>query len=549
VLHCTLRVESERTLTDCDVDVLFEGTERARVGSFEEERTAARLGVQLLSGQPMAAGTTELRFRIPLDARLPLSHRGPAGEVEYILVARIRLGTKVVAESRRSVSLEPAAGAGPEPAVLLLRGAGGEVELGLGSTRVPAGARLPIRLAVLGTAASAHMAVSLVCWQRTWTREGTRDHELARYDAEAPALDPHGQASFSLMIPSSACASFGRERPDGMGLVGIAWTLELRLGPLGGSHHFATPIEVSAETRLALPEAPPVGASRRAALWSELASELGLAEQRGSYERASRGCVLIATPSARDRPTRASLEVPSLHLGLKLSAGPPARPDTLRDRVRAHDPSQAMPLFEALGITRLREWSVADLSDTRIVFEAARHLEWREALGPALEELFAVADTFDWQRRHLPAPTPFRQELASWRELADALNGDLEMARMRIEARADSRRIRIWPELDERRSVRGLRIRLDSGEDAPPTRGLWRDGDSRDAFQVEGEAGEGLSGLAKGAIEVAWSERAIEVCLRDSLAATSGILPASVLERLTRMESLLVRLAVRGPYR
>jgi hypothetical protein len=230
---------------------------------------------------------------------------------------------------------------------------------------------------------------------------------------------------------------------------------------------------------LAMPaDAPVLGSARTDAIWRQVAAEHGL-ELDGSamVGRAGQTSLRIWREhrGRRGLALLARLQYPSLELhldggllgGFRRLIGqehPPGDSDwERRHYVAGRELVQIQAawraLFGALAESgSLAAIALADLSDDELLLE----LDDPGQSKPPLRALCAVALSV---ARALPAaraaiPAPAAADVQAWRELADSLDGELELARMVVSCAIDGQRGEIASEWEAHGGVRHTRVSL-----------------------------------------------------------------------------------------
>jgi len=609
VLDCRREVDVE------GVNVRLEGEERWTVGSGDSSvtrrHTFVALGARLADRRTLPKGRTELNVRIPLPADAPPTYRGTAARIEYTLEVHVPIAWWP--DRRASFDIfvaAPAVDRLPDaPKVWSSRPGGPRAsephcEISVASEWTRSGDVVSGAVALSNVSQNRYSEVKVgLRGVETIYEPGGRERterEYLRYRIRLGAEEA-GEGEmlpFRFRLPTDAMPEIPwTHRPDGThGLCSLAWELEVVVGIRWGNDlTLRMPYRVlpmsprpgDAPSRLA---PPTVGSDRLRDMWAGIGSRHGLRYEAQTLFGALGGTMLAIRRDLMGRGGTyliAELTYDDLHLDLQVEPATSVQKvvgggvtigerDWDRDHyVRARDEAQAAAVLRRV-VPATANASLRRMDDRRLTIEVRD-----PGVSPSRMERFVdaattLARTFEAVRADPPPPTAMRDAVGAWRELATKIEGELEVARMRIEGRLGQigAEVRLAFDEDGEPLSTWLAVTPPSPLDADHALSL-RASESAIATieaRFEGEVCELIKTIANGTHELAIEPDRVAICVpallglpadhraqarprRLARIAASGDAPPALtvaiveqrLGRLTRLVRLLRGQA--GPYR
>jgi len=559
VLDCRRPVEIQ------GVHLRLEGEEAWTVGSGDSSTTRRRiflaLGTQLSEARELPRGRTELDVRIPIPNGAPPTYRGAAARIQYTLEVHVPIAWWPDRRASFDVFVAPAPvdRLPDEPQVWSSRPGGPRAnephcEISAASSWTRSGDVVSGAIALSNVAHNRYseVKVGLRGVETLYEPDGRKrtEREYLRYRIRLGAEEA-GEGEmlpFRFRLPPDAMPELPwTQRPDGSrGLCALAWELEVVVGVRWGTDlTLRMPYRVlpmsprpgDAPSRLA---PPTVGSDRLREMWAGIGAEHGLRYEAQTLFGTIGGTTLAIRRDLMGRGGTyliAELTYDELHLDLQVEPATKMQKVvgggvTIGDRdwdrdhyVRARDEEQAAEVLRRV-IPATANASLRRLDDERFTIEV------RDAgVSPTRMERFVDAATtmaraFEAVRSDLPPPTVMKASVESWRALATKLEGELEVARMRIEGRLGQLGAEVRLAFDERGQPMSTWLALipPSSLDADHALSVDAHGDAIGAIegQFEGEVCELVKTIAAGATELAIEPERVAVCLPGLLGLPAG---------------------------
>lgn len=471
----TIELDAKKPVPVEWVDARLEGNESVTIGSgnsatTRRHRHAALVG-RISKARQLPAGVSQFRIRFAIPESAPPSYAGYRARSEWTISVRASIPWWPDARASFVVNVVVLPPARVEPRSYLFssdpsgpKGSKPHMEASVADVHLTPGGVLAGALAVRNVSSNRYTgaSVALVGIETRHIGRRVATAEAKRYSIRVPLEPPREgeRVPFRMRIPE-------RVDPTCRGRhFNLSWQLELRAHVRFGRdlklHVPCVVLPPDAHSGTNTEAPPAIGNDRVRAVWRAAAESTSVELDGGALRGRHAGSALEIEREHRGRDgifLVATLRYADL--GLHFDGGPATGfRRFLGSGVRlghagwdgayylsGRDETQVAAFGNVL-VPALRELRVADVDDTHLVVELADAGDTLDTLVAFIADVQRVADAVAAGRKAIPAPRAMRRAEPAWRQVAESLSGELELARMQVRARVSGHAVRMATQWD-----------------------------------------------------------------------------------------------------